>query len=430
MIINAYFLSLAIHLWIYTSGFPTSKLRFNLLSFSHIYTSSFLADIFASLLSVLFLDPAPICFAARLAARAPFLPVLQGMLVSLASVLRSKLEMPMSSRWLVAVLSHLKVVAVERPVEIRYLTLRTSRHLVAVDALGDKDSGSFFAPVLPKTAKLYLPVHDPLLRKSLSRSSVFLCPSHPLASGYFRSTQVDGSSSSAYVEYPEMTLAEFQEYHDRMSHTLFSKQDLDYPFSGQLGNWPARNLPALPPEHGEPFLLPPLLVGSSSLRALPRSNSPASVEDLDFAHDANVLFGKPEMLDTWIVASALPGPDQPLPPPGLHLRVFPTTLRDVFWAIKDEPDRFVPGKAETRLRYVPLPRFPFRKPPALSLFPFSCCYLVRRLCLPSISSETSPSRVPTWSTQPFPRHLTKFWSITVVFRPHCSFGLNPQLAWA
>ena len=162
------------------------------------------------------------------------------MLVSPAPILRSKLEVAMFSRWLVGVLPCPGVVAVGSPVETCYVTRRTMRHLAAVDALDDKDSDSFFAPVLPKTAKLYLPVQDPLLCKSLSYSALLLCFFYHLTSCYFRSARVDGSPPSAYVEYPEMTLTDFQEYYDRMSHTLFSKQDQDYPFSGQLGDWPAR----------------------------------------------------------------------------------------------------------------------------------------------------------------------------------------------
>ena len=58
------------------------------------------------------------------------------------------------------------------------------------------------------------------------------------------------------------------------------------------------------------------------------SSWPALVEGLDIAYDADIFFGKPEMLDTWIVAFALAGPDEPLTPPGLPLQVFPITLRD------------------------------------------------------------------------------------------------------
>ena len=59
------------------------------------------------------------------------------MLVSPAPALRSKLEVAMSSHWLVAVLLLPQRTAVRSPVETRYVILRTIRHLVAVDALDD-----------------------------------------------------------------------------------------------------------------------------------------------------------------------------------------------------------------------------------------------------------------------------------------------------
>ena len=46
-------------------------------------------------------------------------------------------------------------------------------------------------------------------------------------------------------------------------------------------------------------------------------------------------------------------------------------------------------KAATRLRYVPLLRFPFRRPYKVSLFPPSCLYFARRLCFPSLVSGNS-----------------------------------------
>ena len=138
--------------------------------------------------------------------------------------------------------------------ETRYVTLRTKRHLVAVDVLEDKESDSFFEPVLPKRAKLYLAVQGPLIRKSFRFSALFPLSFHPLVSYCLCSARVYGSPPAVYVEYPEMTLAKCQEYYDRMSHNLFSKQDQDYPFSGQLGEQPARNLPVPTPGRGKLFL--------------------------------------------------------------------------------------------------------------------------------------------------------------------------------
>lgn len=57
------------------------------------------------------------------------------------------------------------------------------------------------------------------------------------------------------------------------------------------------------------------------------------------------------MLDTRIVAFALPGPNQPLPPFGRRLWAFPTTLRDISWAMKDERNQHVPSEDDTRLRH-------------------------------------------------------------------------------
>ena len=229
-------------------------------SSSFTFVPSRLRPPFLSCFGLLFSgsDPHSLCLSLCCSRSSP--PVPQGMLVSPAPVLRSKLEVAMSSRWLVAVFSRPEVVAVGSPVETRYVTLRTIRHLVAVDALDDKDSDSFFTPVLPKTAKLYLPVQDPLLRKPLLYPFLLLRPFYPLAWCYFHSARIDGSPPSAYVEYPGLILAEFQEYYDRMSHTFFSKQDQDYPFSRQLGDWPGRNLHVPNPEGGKRFLRPLLFV--------------------------------------------------------------------------------------------------------------------------------------------------------------------------
>ena len=106
--------------------------------------------------------------------------------------------------------------------------------------------------------------------------------------------------------------------------------------AGHLDSWPARNTPVSPVDSGKsPLLLLFYLPFPKSL-SLFRSVSPAAENTLDVFYYTDILYGRPEMLDVWIVAFVRPGPDQDPPPPGQRLRVFPTILLDVYWAMRDE----------------------------------------------------------------------------------------------
>ena len=65
------------------------------------------------------------------------------------------------------------------------------------------------------------------------------------------------------------------------------------------------------------------------------------------------------------------------------------TLRDSFWAMKDERDQIVPAQADSRLRDIPLLRFPFRKLCEVSLSPISYLLPPHYVCLHTFFSGNS-----------------------------------------
>lgn len=118
-----------------------------------------------------------------------------------------------------------------------------------------------------------------------------------------------------------------------MVHPLCVRPGCEFPCSGKLVYWPARGVPVDIPSHGNPRLLALvfLYVALSHQLACPLLSAVLDTQKVPYERD--FLFGRPEPLDIWIVAVALPGPRQALPRPRERLSVFPTTPRDIYWAM-------------------------------------------------------------------------------------------------